>query len=121
MRRVWLGVLGAGCLMAAGCPSACDVKELINPTQISVTIAPALAQLTVGQTQQFTATVLPDSLSNRSVTWSVTPAVTATIDASGVLTALAPGQAVVTATTVATPTRSAQAAANISAASDQIR
>ena len=115
-RRIRFALLAAACVMASGCPSACDVKELISPTNVSVTIAPALAQLTVGQTQQFTATVLPESVSNRSVTWSVAPAATASIDAAGLLTALAPGQAVVTATT-ASGNRTAQAAANITAAS----
>jgi uncharacterized protein YjdB len=117
-RRIRFALLATACVTASGCPNACDVtKELIAPTNMTVTVAPAQAQLTVGQTQQFTATVLPESVSNRSVTWSVTPAGTATIDAAGLLTALAPGQAVVTATTAATPSRSAQAAANISAAS----
>jgi uncharacterized protein YjdB len=106
------------CVCAAGCPSGCDTaKQLLKPTSVeSVSVTPLAAQVTVGRTVQFTAVVLPTGVSDRSVTWSVAPAGLATIDASGVLTALAPGQAVVTATSVATPVHTAQAAASISAA-----
>jgi glucosylceramidase len=114
---VWLAVLGGACLTAAGCPNSCGLSQLLNPTSVqSVSVSPASAQLTVGQTQQFTATVLPSGVSNRSVTWSVAPAAMATIDDNGVLKALAVGQATVTATTVATPTHTAEAAATIVAA-----
>src|SRR5436190_704095 len=117
--RTWLAILGVASLSAAGCPSACDAgKQILNPTGTSVqsvTVTPLAAQLTVGQTQQFTAVVLPTGVSDRSVTWSVAPASLATIDSNGVLTALAVGQAVVTATSVATPVHTAQAAANITA------
>jgi uncharacterized protein YjdB len=120
MRRLKLAVLVGACMLAAGCPTGCDeISKLVNPTGTSVqtvTVAPALAQLTVGQTMQFTATVLPTGVSDRSVTWTVAPAGIATIDANGILTALTAGQAVVTATTVATPVHTAQAAATIVAA-----
>lgn len=109
------------CVSAAGCPSGCNTaKQLLNPTGTSVqsvTVTPLSAQVKVGQTVQFTATVLPTGVSDRSVTWSVAPAGLATINATGVLTALAPGQAIVTATSVATPVHTAQAAATISPAS----
>lgn len=118
-RRIWIAVLVAACLTAAGCPSGCDAaKKLVNPTGTSVqsvTVTPLAAQLTVGQTVQFTATVQPSGVPDKSVTWSVAPTNIATIDTKGLLTALAPGQAVVTATSVATPVHTAQAAANISA------
>ena len=120
MRKIRFGALAVACLLAAGCPSACDVKKLLSPSGVqSVTIAPAAAQISVGQTQQFTATVRPDSASGDGVTWSVTPSTMATIDAKGMLTALAPGQAVVSATTVATPVHSAEASATISVAVNQ--
>jgi uncharacterized protein YjdB len=118
-RNVWLVVIGAACLATAGCPSGCDeISKILNPTGTSVqsvTVTPQSAQLTVGQTQQFTATVLPTGVPDRSVTWSVSPAALAKIDANGVLTAMAAGQAVVTATTVASPVHTGESAANISA------
>lgn len=120
-RRLWLSVLVVACLAAAGCPSGCDAaKKLVNPTGTSVesvTVTPLAAQLIVGQTQQFTATVAPSGVPDKSVTWSVAPAAVATIDTKGVLTALAPGQAIVTATSVGTPVHTAQAVANITASS----
>lgn len=119
-RNVRILVLLLIAVASAGCPSGCDVaKKLVNPTGTSVesvTVTPLAAQLTVGQTQQFTATVAPSGVPDKSVTWSVAPAGLATIDSNGVLTAQAPGQAVVTATSVGTPVHTAQAAANISAA-----
>jgi uncharacterized protein YjdB len=119
-RNVWIACLLLICLVSAGCPSGCsDISKILNPTGTSVqsvTVIPFSVQVLVGQTAQFTATVLPTGVSDRSVTWSVTPAALATIDANGILTAVAPGQAVVTATSVATPVHTAQAVANISAA-----
>jgi uncharacterized protein YjdB len=123
MRKFWLVVLGAACLATAGCPSSCsDISKLLNPTGTSVqsvTLSPLSAQLAVGQTLQFTATVLPTGVSDRSVTWSVAPTGLSTIDANGVLTATAPGQVVVTATSVATPVHTAQSSVTIAAASLQ--
>jgi uncharacterized protein YjdB len=116
-RRVWLAVLSVACVCAAGCPTGCDqITKLLNPTGTSVqsvAVAPSLAQLTVGQTQKFVATVLPTGVSDRSVVWTVTPGNMATIDANGNMTALAAGQAVVTATSVATPVHTAEAAVTI--------
>ena len=118
-RNLRIALLLMTCVAAAGCPSGCDTaKRLLNPTGTSVqsvTVTPLAAQLTVGQTAQFTATVLPTGVPDRSVTWSVAPAGLATIDSSGMLTALGAGQAIVTATSVATPVHTAQAVANIAA------
>lgn len=104
-------------MAASGCPSGCDeLTKLLNPTGTSVesvTISPVAAQLTVGQTQQFTGTVLPTGVSDRSVTWSVAPTGLATIDTNGILTAQAPGAVIVTAVSVATPVHTAQAAVTI--------
>lgn len=117
-KSVSFGVLVAACLLAAGCPGGCDVTKLLDVTGVqSVSVAPSSMQLTVGQTQQYTATVKPDRFSDDGVTWSVAPSAMATIDAKGVLTAVAPGQAVVKVTTVATPVHTAEAAVSITAAS----
>jgi uncharacterized protein YjdB len=118
-RSVWLVVLGIACLTTAGCPGCSEITRILNPTGSSVqsvTVTPLSAQITVGGTQQFTATVLPTGVDDRSVTWSVSPAALATIDTKGLLTALAAGQAVVSATSVAKPVHTAEAAASISAA-----
>jgi len=116
-QRLWLGVLGVACLATAGCPSGCDeISKLVNPTGTSVqsvTVSPLSAQVAVGGTAQFTATVLPTGVSDRSVTWAVAPTGLATIDNNGVLTGVSAGQVIVTATTVANPIHTAQAAATV--------
>jgi len=119
--RFWrLAILGALCVCSAGCPSGCsEITKILNPTGTSVqsvTVTPLAAQVGVGQTQQFTAVVLPTGVSDRTVTWAVTPASFAKIDANGMLTGLAAGQTVVTATSVATPVHTAEAAATITSA-----
>ena len=105
------------CLATAGCPSGCDeISKLVNPTGTSVqsvTVSPLSAQVAVGGTAQFTATVLPTGVSDRSVTWAVAPTGLATIDNNGVLTGVSAGQVIVTATTVANPIHTAQAAATV--------
>lgn len=116
-RRAWIAIVAAACLTAAGCPSGCDAaKKLVNPTGTSVqsvSVTPLAVQLTVGQTVQFTATVSPTSVPDRSVAWTVSPLGIATIDNNGMLTGVAAGQVIVTATTVAKPTHTAEAIATV--------
>lgn len=116
-RNIRIVVLILACVVTAGCPSGCDqVSKILNPTGTSVqsvTVSPLAAQVAVGSTVQFTATVLPTGVSDRSVTWAVSPAGLATIDNNGVLTGVATGQVVVTATTVANPVHTAQATATV--------
>ena len=67
----------------------------------SVTVSPASGSLTVGATQQLSATLkdaLGNTLTGRTITWaSSTPAV-ATVNGSGLVTALAAGSATITVT-----------------------
>lgn len=56
--------------------------------------------LNVGATETLTATVLPDLASNKNVTWTSSDANVATVDENGKVTAVAQGEAVITATTV---------------------
>jgi len=65
----------------------------------SVSLSDTIAQLTPGQTMQLTATVLPDSATVRTVTWSSSDEAVATVDAAGLVNALAAGTATITATT----------------------
>ena len=67
----------------------------------SVTVSPANAAITVGQTQQLTATLRDANnnvLTGRSVTWSSSNTAIATTSASGLVTAQGAGSATVTAT-----------------------
>jgi uncharacterized protein YjdB len=67
----------------------------------TVTVSPSTASLTVGGTQQLTATLRDASgntLTGRTVTWSTSSSTVATVSASGLVTARAAGSATVTAT-----------------------
>jgi hypothetical protein len=81
---------------------------------VSVSVSPATASLTAGQTQQFTATVA--NTGNTAVTWALSPNV-GSISASGLYTApttISTQQTVtVTATSTADITRSATATINL--------
>ena len=66
----------------------------------SVTVAPANAAVTIGNTQAFTATVTGTNLdpADEGVTWSIADTSIATVDTNGVVTGVAAGQTTVTAT-----------------------
>jgi uncharacterized protein YjdB len=72
---------------------------------ISVSLTPATASVSVGGTQQFTATVTGSSA---GVTWTATGSV-GTVDSNGMFTATKAGMGVVKATSVGDPTKSASA------------
>lgn len=93
------------------------------PQSIAVTISPALATIAQGGQQQFSALVTGNS--NTAVKWTLsgagcTGAACGTITSGGLYTAPAtipkPAQAIVTATTVATPAKSVSATVNIALA-----
>lgn len=67
----------------------------------SVTVSPATASVTVGQTLQLSSVVATTGFVNKAVVWSVSDATKATIDEkTGLLTAVAAGEVTVTATSV---------------------
>ncbi|URZ15490.1 Ig-like domain-containing protein [Clostridium felsineum] len=53
----------------------------------------------VGQTDNITATVTPDNVTNKAVTWTSSDTSVATVDSNGKVTALKKGTATITATT----------------------
>ena len=55
--------------------------------------------LAIGATSQLSATVLPENATNKTVTWASSNSNVATVDENGLVTALAPGTATITATT----------------------
>jgi uncharacterized protein YjdB len=82
----------------------------------SVTVAPPSATLYVGATQQYTATpkdAAGNALTGRTVTWSSDNTGVATVNASGLVTAVAVGVAAITATS---ETKSGSASATVLAA-----
>mgnify|MGYP002786896427 CR=1 FL=1 len=64
-----------------------------------VTVSPTSVTLNNGQTSQLTATVLPANATNKTVTWSSSNNLIASVNSSGLVTANGAGTATVTATT----------------------
>ncbi|GAA0434443.1 hypothetical protein GCM10008934_24860 [Virgibacillus salarius] len=73
----------------------------VNVTQpvTGVSVDPATAELEVGATQQLTETVSPSNATNKGVTWSSSDEAIATVDSTGLVTAVAEGNATITVTT----------------------
>ena len=71
--------------------------KAVNVTE--VTLDKTELTLTEGETETLTATVKPDNADNRKVTWSSDKTEIATVDGAGKVTAVKPGEAVVTVTT----------------------
>jgi hypothetical protein len=116
------GLLGLA--LAVGILSACEGKtEVIVPPpdttpEITVNVQPNPVNLVLGgtpNTQQMTATV---SGAANTVTWSIA-GTAATINATGLVTAAAVGQAVVTATSTVNPNIRGSATVNVTAATQQ--
>ena len=75
----------------------CDViveNSSVNVT--SITLSPSSASLTVGDTQQLTATISPSNATNKDVTWSSSNTDVATVNSSGFVTANSVGSATIT-------------------------
>lgn len=71
----------------------------------SVEVAPSEIEIEAGLTAQLAATVKPITVENKDVTWSSNDETVATVDASGIVTGVAGGTAVITATAAADQTK----------------
>ena len=69
-----------------------------TPAVTAVEVSPASATLTVGETAAFTADVTATGGASEAVAWSSSNETVATVDADGLVTALAAGTATITAT-----------------------
>lgn len=78
-----------------------DVCAFTVTTPVSgVVVSPKTATINVGGTQQLTATISPDDATNKNVTWSsATPDIATVNPTSGLVTGVANGTVVITATT----------------------
>ena len=82
-----------------GKTATCAVTVTAAPVPVSgVSLNKDSTSLTVGDTETLTATVAPDNATNRAVTWASSNPSVAKVE-NGVVTALACGTAVITATT----------------------
>jgi uncharacterized protein YjdB len=66
---------------------------------VSVSVSPAEATIQVGGTVKLNATVEPDSIADKSVTYKSSKTSVATVDADGTVTGVAPGTCDITVTT----------------------
>ncbi len=74
-----------------------NIKELINVDGVSLDVTNK--QLKVNETLQLTATVSPDNATNNTVKWISSNESVATVSTSGLVTAIAEGEATITVTT----------------------
>lgn len=88
-------------LSALGPVALINVKEATGGTEVtSVTLNKATLNLEVGKTGKLSATVLPASATDKSITWSSSKTDVASVSSSGTVTAKKAGTAVITATAV---------------------
>jgi uncharacterized protein YjdB len=85
------------------------------PVVRSVTVTPSALALTVGGTGNAVATVDRDAPLAGTVTWASSATSVATVSTAGVISAVAAGNAVITATSTADPTKLAALAVTVSA------
>ena len=84
---------------ADGKSATCTVTVTAATVPVTgVTLNKTSTSLYVGDTETLTPTITPDNATNKNVTWSSDDTSVATVDASGLVTAVARGTAVITAT-----------------------
>lgn len=79
--------------------TTCVVNVVDTVFALSVTIDHAAIAIKVGEVFKLNATVLPEDAANKSVTWSSDNTDVATVDGTGLVTAISAGQAIITVTT----------------------
>ena len=85
---------------AEGKSGTCAVTVKAKAVNVTdVTLDKTELTLAEGETETLTATVKPDNADNRKVAWSSDKTEVATVDGAGKVTAVKPGEAVVTVTT----------------------
>lgn len=86
-------------LSALGPVAIIDIKEETGDTEItSVTLNCSTLTLEAGKTGKLSATVLPASATDKSITWSSSKTDVASVSLNGTVTAIKAGTAVITAT-----------------------
>lgn len=92
-----------------------ETKVTVTTNVESVTLDKTEGVLTVGNTVTVTATVIPDTATNASVTWTSSDEAIATVDFEGKITAVAPGTATITAVSDSNPDANATYAVTVQA------
>lgn len=76
-----------------------DISSEPTVSVTGVTLS-SIPEMEEGGTYQLTATITPDNATNKNVTWSSSDGTVATVDANGLVTAIAEGTFTITVTTV---------------------
>ena len=92
-----------------------ETKVTVTTNVEGITLDKTEGVLTVGNTVTVTATVIPDTATNASVTWSSSDEAIATVDSEGKITAVAPGTATITAVSDSNPDANATYAVTVQA------
>ena len=80
--------------------ASCVVTVLPNIVlATSIDLNQVNAEVNVGETMQLTVTVLPEDATDKTVTWTSSDEAVATVNTDGLVTAVAPGETIITATT----------------------
>lgn len=106
MRNPRYFLVAAGFLCVAGLLTSCGGgggTDSVPPTVTSVTATCASTTLVIGKTSQCTATAQGMGNFNPAVTWNSSKTAVATVDTTGLVTAVSAGTADITATSVQTP------------------
>jgi hypothetical protein len=80
--------------------TGCHRGATDNVPVTGITLNKASTTILVGSTEQLTATIAPLSATNQNSTWSTSDASKATVSSNGLVTAVAEGTAVISATTI---------------------
>lgn len=94
---------GTWILLTPGDPHTITVRVPEEPQVIPVTgieLDHGQVSLTAGQTLQFIASITPANATNREVSWTTSNPGTAVVDTTGKVTAVSPGTAIITASSV---------------------
>jgi hypothetical protein len=103
---------GAVALGTQSCSN--DEGETGDVAVTGITVTPETKTLLVGATDTLKAEVFPAGATNKSVTWTSDDIAVATVDANGVVTAVATGTATITATSVANTEKKATCVITVS-------
>ena len=83
----------------SGISASCIVNVVDTDVETVIITAEGSTTIKVSETVQLTATVMPETSTNKSISWSSGNEKVATVDAEGLVTAMSEGVTVITATT----------------------
>lgn len=89
------------------------VTVRVLPVVRSLAVSPAAPQITVGQTRRLIVTPTADAGADTRVQWTTSDAARATVDTTGLVTAITPGSATITVRSIAVPTVTASVAVTL--------